>query len=33
MDALREFMESETAADALKFDGVRPETMVMLIEP
>jgi hypothetical protein len=28
LDAFRQFMESETAADAMKFDGVRPETLV-----
>ena len=32
MDALQQFMESGTAADAMKFDGVRPETLVMLVE-
>jgi hypothetical protein len=32
MDALRQFMESEVAADAMKIDGVRPETVVMLVE-
>jgi hypothetical protein len=32
MDALRQFMESEVAADAMKIDGVRPETIVMLVE-
>lgn len=25
-------MESEAAADAMKFDGVRPETILMLVE-
>jgi hypothetical protein len=33
MDVLGQFMESEVAADAMKFDGVRPETIVMLVEP
>lgn len=32
MDALQQFMESGPAADAMKFDGVRPETLVMLVE-
>jgi hypothetical protein len=32
MDAFRQLMESEAAADAMKFDGVRPETMVQLVE-
>jgi hypothetical protein len=32
MDAFRQFMESEVAADAMRFDGVRPETLVMLVE-
>lgn len=26
-------MESEAAAEAMKFDGVRPATIVMLVEP
>ena len=33
MDAFRQVMESEVAADAMRFDGVRPETVVMLVEP
>ena len=32
MDAFRQVMESEVAADAMRFDGVRPETIVMLVE-
>ena len=32
MDAFRQVMESQVAADAMRFDGVRPETLVMLVE-
>ena len=32
MDAFQELMQSETVADAMRFDGVRPETLVMLVE-
>ncbi len=32
LDSLHAAMATEAAADALKFDGVRPETMVMLVE-
>lgn len=32
MDAFQRVMESEAAADAMKFDGVRPETILMLVE-
>ena len=32
LNALQEFMESDAAAHAMKFDGVRPETLVMLVE-
>jgi len=32
MDAYREVMASEAAADAMKADGVRPETLVVLVE-
>ena len=32
MDAYREVMASEAAADAMKTDGVRPETLVALVE-
>jgi len=33
MDAFHHVMQSEAAAEAMKFDGVRPETMLMLVEP
>jgi hypothetical protein len=32
LDTLRTALATQGAADAMKFDGVRPETMVMLIE-
>ena len=32
MAAFREIMESEAGADAMKFDGVRPETLLTLVE-
>jgi hypothetical protein len=32
MDTLTNALSTPAAADAMKFDGVRPETMVMLIE-
>jgi hypothetical protein len=32
LDTLRTALATEAAADAMKFDGVRPETIVMLIE-
>ena len=32
MEALDEALRSDAAAEAMKFDGVRPETMVMLVE-
>jgi hypothetical protein len=32
MDALQAALASEGAADAMKADGVRPETIVMLVE-
>lgn len=32
LDALMAAMESEDAADAMAFDGVLPETLVMLVE-
>ncbi len=32
MAVFRQVMESELAADAMRFDGVRPETIVMLVE-
>ena len=31
MAAFQKFMQTQTAADAMKFDGVRPETMKMLV--
>ncbi|QCB95585.1 hypothetical protein E5206_00445 [Arthrobacter sp. PAMC25564] len=33
MDTFQRVMESEAAAEAMKFDGVRPETILMLLEP
>lgn len=30
--AFQQTMESEAAADAMKYDGVRPETLVILAE-
>jgi hypothetical protein len=32
LDVLRTALATQAAADAMKFDGVRPETMVMLVE-
>ncbi len=32
LDAFQQVMESEVAAEAMRFDGVRPETVVMLVE-
>ncbi len=32
VDTLRAALETQAAGDAMKFDGVRPETIVMLIE-
>jgi hypothetical protein len=32
MDAFQEFMQSDAAADAMKFDGVKPETVLVLGE-
>jgi hypothetical protein len=32
MDAFQEIMKSEAAADAMKHDGVRPETLRVLSE-
>ena len=32
MDALMAAMETESAADAMAFDGVLPETLVILVE-
>lgn len=33
MDSFRRALESPEAADAMKFDGVHPETIVVLTEP
>jgi hypothetical protein len=33
MNAFQEAMASDAAAEAMKFDGVRPETIVILTEP
>jgi hypothetical protein len=33
MDTFQRMMESEAAADAMKFDGVRPDTLLVLVEP
>jgi len=30
MEAFQKFMRSEEAADAMRFDGVRPDTLLML---
>jgi hypothetical protein len=32
MEAFRKFMQSDAAADAMKSDGVRPATLLMLQE-
>lgn len=32
MTAFQQVMESDVAADAMRYDGVRPETVVMLAE-
>ena len=32
MDAFQEFMQSDAAADAMKNDGVKPETLLILSE-
>jgi hypothetical protein len=32
MDTFQRTMESEAAADTMKFDGVRPETILTLVE-
>ena len=32
MEAFQEVMQSQTAADAMKHDGVRPETLVIFSE-
>ena len=33
METFQRVMESEAAAEAMKFDGVRPETVLTLVEP
>jgi len=33
VDTFTQFMQTEAAADAMKHDGVRAETVVMLVEP
>lgn len=33
MATFQQLMESEAAAEAMKFDGVRPETVLVLVEP
>jgi len=33
METLQSALQSEAAADATKYDGVRPETIVILTEP
>jgi len=33
METFQRIMESEAAAEAMKFDGVRPETILILVEP
>jgi hypothetical protein len=33
MDAFQKMLQSEAGAEAMKHDGVRPETILMLIEP
>ncbi len=32
MDKLMQMMQSKEAADAMEYDGVKPETLVMLVE-
>ena len=32
LDAFNEIMSSSVGADAMSYDGVRPETLVMLVE-
>jgi hypothetical protein len=32
MDAVMDFMQKQEAADAMAYDGVLPETLVMLVE-
>ena len=33
METFQRIMESEAAAEAMKFDGVRPDTILVLVEP
>jgi len=33
METFQRMMASETAAEAMKFDGVRPDTILTLVEP
>ena len=33
MESFQRIMESEAAAEAMKFDGVRPDTILVLVEP
>lgn len=33
METFQRIMESPEAAEAMKFDGVRPETILILVEP
>jgi hypothetical protein len=33
METFQKVMESEAAAEAMKFDGVRPKTVLTLVEP
>ena len=32
MDALQAFLESDVAAESMRFDGVRPDTIKLLVE-
>ncbi|KUM33571.1 hypothetical protein [Arthrobacter sp. EPSL27] len=33
METFQRMMESEEAAEAMKYDGVRPDTVLVLVEP
>jgi hypothetical protein len=33
MDAFQKLLQSEVGVEAMKHDGVRPETILMLLEP
>lgn len=33
MDAFQKLLQSEAGAEAMKHDGVRPETILMLVQP